>query len=277
MAEVTDLWPLSFVYYGMISARSVALAPMYAYEKRMYEYADDVIFSCEGGYDYIVEKGWDKDIPREKVHYINNGIDLEAFEYNREHFVLDDPDLDDSSIFKVVYTGSIRHVNNLGLLLDAAKAVDDPRIKFLIWGDGDELPALRRRTEIERIANVIFKGRVDKTYIPSIVSRADLNFSHNTASPLFRFGISFNKIFDYLAAGKPILSDFPCKYNPTVQSGAGVSVDAPIPATVAEGIERLSRLDAQTYSEMCQKALDAASEFDFKRLTERLLNILGGN
>ena len=59
--------------------------------------------------------------------------------------MLEDPDLDDPATFKVVYAGAIRRVNNLGLLVDAAKAVTDPRIKFLIWGDGDELGALRQR------------------------------------------------------------------------------------------------------------------------------------
>ncbi len=68
--------------------------------------------------------------------------------------------------------------------------------------------------------------------MPSIVSRADVNMAHNTPSPLFRFGISFNKMFDYLAAGKPVLSDFPCPYNPAVTYGAGLDVQHPDAASV---------------------------------------------
>ena len=53
-------------------------------------------------------------------------------------------------------------MNNVGLLLDAAKLIDDEKIKFLIWGDGDELSELKQRVESENISNVCFKGRVEK-------------------------------------------------------------------------------------------------------------------
>ena len=72
-------------------------------EKWIYKKADAVVFTMEGAYDYIKEQGWERDVPRSKVHYINNGVDLEAFRYNREHFQIDDPDLKNSDIFKVVY------------------------------------------------------------------------------------------------------------------------------------------------------------------------------
>lgn len=277
VAEISDLWPLSFVDYGIISEKNPALAVMYAYEKRMYETAEDIIFTMEGGYDYIVEKGWEKDIPRSKVHYINNGVDLELFRYNRENFQIEDEDLANPDIFKVVYTGSIRRVNNLGLLLDAAKEVTDPRVKFLVWGDGDELPALRQRVADGGIENVVFKGKVDKKYVPYIVSNADLNFAHNNPSPLFRFGISFNKIFDYLAAGKPILSDFPCKYNPTVQNGAGVDVIEATAKNVAAAIEQMAQLSPEEHERYCQRAELAAKEYDFLYLTDKMVNILRGN
>ena len=102
---------------------------LYRGEKWIYKKADALVFTMEGAYDYIVKQGWEKEIPRSKVHYINNGVDLEQFDYNKEHFRVEDPDLNDPNIFKVVYTGSIRRVNNLGLLLDAAKCVKDPRVK----------------------------------------------------------------------------------------------------------------------------------------------------
>ena len=75
-----------------------------------------------------------------------------------------------------------------------------------------------------------FKGRVEKKYVPSIVSRADLNFAHNSFTYLFNYGISFNKLFDYFAAGQPILCDFPCRYNPVVTYGAGTEVRDPQPS-----------------------------------------------
>ena len=275
ICEVRDLWPESIVAYSKRFTKNHPLIKLlYLGEKWIYKKADSLIFTMEGAYDYIVEQGWEKDIPRSKVHYINNGVDLEAFQYNREHFQVEDSDLKDPNIFKVVYTGSIRRVNNLGLLLDAAKRVTDPRVRFLIWGDGDERPLLEQRVRDEKIGNVIIKGKVEKKYIPYIVSQADLNFAHNTPSPLFRFGISFNKIFDYFAAGKPILTDFPCAYNPVIQSNSGVAVENATAAEVARAIEKMVALEEAEYMKFCSNALKAAETYDFKNLTQKLIDII---
>ena len=275
VVEIRDLWPESIVAYGIAGARNPLVLALRHFEKWLYVHADELIFTMEGAYDYIVELGWEKQIPREKVHYINNGVDLEAFDSDRERFTVSDPDLEDPRRFKVVYTGSVRKVNNLGLLLDAAKLIEDEKIRFLIWGDGDEVSALQERVEAEKITNVIYKGRVEKKYIPFITSSADLNIAHNTPSPLFRFGVSFNKLFEYMAAGKPILSDFPCAYNPAVQCGAGTDVREPTAENVARAVEHMANADENTkrsYGENARKT--AENEYDFRILTEKLIDVL---
>ena len=276
VAEVVDLWPESFVAYGFLSKSNPVLIPMYLFEKKMYEYADEIIFSFEGGYDYIKERGWEQDIPRNKVHYINNGVDLEAFDYNKEHYRIDDDDLKDEEIFKVVYVGSIRRVNDLGKIIDVAQRVHNPKIKFLIWGKGDELPKLKQRVADGNIQNVAFKGYVDKQYIPYITSRADLNIMHNISSPVFRFGISLNKMFDYMAAGKPVFADFLCKYNPVLQCDAGRAVSSLAVDDIAKGIESFVDMDAGTYAKYCRNARKGAEDYDFKVLTQKLLKIMTG-
>ena len=274
VAEIADLWPQSIVEYGIAGPRNPAVVALRWLEKWIYQKANAVVFTMEGAYDYILEQGWEKDIPRSKVFYVNNGVDLELFRYNRDHYHVDCADLDDPTLFKVVYTGSIRKVNNLGLLLDAAKKVDNPRIRFLIWGAGDELEGLKQRVEREQIRNVRFMGVVEKKYVPSIVSRADLNLAHNNPTPLFRYGISFNKLFDYLAAEKPVLSDFPCPYNPAVLWNAGTQVEDPTPEHVAAAIEAYAAMPQQQYAEYADNARKAAQEYDFAHLTEKLFKII---
>lgn len=276
VAEIADLWPESIVAYGIAGPNHPAVRLLRRLEKWIYKKAEAVVFTFEGAYDYILEQGWEKEIPRDKIHYINNGVDLELFHFNRENFRVEDGDLENPDLFKVVYAGSIRKVNNLGLLLDAAKKVRDPRIRFLVWGDGDELPALRQRVADEGIENVCFKGRVEKKYVPYITSCADMNIAHNTPSPLFRFGISFNKMFDYLAAGKPILSDFPCPYNPAVQLGASLYVEDATAENVARAIEGFAAADRQEYDRLCANAVKAAEEYDFKNLTKKLVHVIEG-
>lgn len=275
ICEVRDLWPESIVEYASrLTKKNLLVRLLYLGEKWIYKKADKLVFTAEGSYDYIREQNWQDEIPKSKVFYINNGADLELFRYNRDRYQVRDADLDDPARFKVVYAGSIRKVNNLGLLLDAAKCVQDPRVKFLIWGDGDELEALKQRAAAENIENVCFKGRVEKKYVPYIVSRADLNLAHNTPARLFRFGISFNKLFDYLAAGKPVLSDFPCPYNPAVQYGAGTQVEEPTPERVARAVEYYAGLAPEEYARYQQNAERAAEAYDFRRLTQKLLDVI---
>lgn len=275
IGEIRDLWPESIIQYGIAGPGHPFVLALRCLEKYLYRKADALIFTGEGFYDYIREKGWEKTVPENKVFCLNNGVDLEAFDANCAKYRLEDSDLSDPEIFKVIYAGSIRRVNNLGLLLDAAKCVSNPRIRFLIWGSGEELEALKERRRAEKIDNVVFKGRVDKQYIPYITTRADLNIAHNEPSSLFRFGISFNKLFDYLAAGRPVLCDFPSKYNPAVVCGAGMEINDPSAERIAAAVEHTAMLGEEEYRRYCRSARAAAENiYNYRSLTERLIQII---
>lgn len=276
IAEIADLWPESIVAYGIAGKNNPLVVLLRRLEKWIYKKSDAVVFTMEGGYDYIIEQGWEKEIPRSKVFHINNGVDLISFYNNRENNRIQDSDLSDPHTFKVIYTGSVRRVNNLGLLLEAAKKVKNRRIKFLIWGDGDEFLGLKKKVEDEKIENVCFKGKVNKACIPYIVSCADLNIVHNTPTKLLRFGISMNKIFDYFAAGKPMVVDFPCRYNPVIQYQAGIMVEDPEASNIAAAIESFASMDKSEYDTYCDHSLAAAHEYDFKRLTQKLMDVIEG-
>lgn len=275
ICEVRDLWPESIVAYSSrLTKRNPLVRLLYAGEHWIYRRADRLIFTMEGGYDYIVEQGWEKDIPRDKVFYINNGVDLESFSYNRDHFQIEDPDLEDRDSFKVVYTGSVRRANNLGRLLDTAKQPDATDVRFLIWGDGDELSMLEQRVRDERIGNVVFKGKVEKKYIPYIVSRADANLIHGEehGKELFRFGISPNKMFDCFAAEKPIIIDISARYNPVEQFQAGLCIEGT--HALMEAVGQIRKKSAAELEAMCLNAKRAAQRFDFRNLTKELMEIL---
>ena len=277
ICEVRDLWPESIVAYSTRLTKANPLIKfLYTGEKWIYVHADALIFTVEGAYDYIVEQSWEREIPRDKDHYINNGVDLEVFSYNHDHYQIKDSHLQSADIFKIVYIGSIRKVNNLSALLDTAKVVTNPKMKFLIWGDGDERTMLERRVRDERIDNVIFKGKVEKKYIPYIVSCADVNLIHggDQGKALFRFGISPNKMFDCFAAGKPIIMDVLAKYNPVERWDAGICIDSI--DKLPEALEGIHQTDEQTRRVMGERAYQAAQTFDFKPLTQKLLGIIEG-
>jgi glycosyltransferase involved in cell wall biosynthesis len=235
----------------------------------------------EGGKDYIIEKGWDKasggPIDLDKVHHINNGVDLEAFDYNKEHFQIDDADLKDNESFKVIYVGSIRLVNNLGLLLDTAKILKErgeSKIKFLIWGDGNELEALKQRVQQEGLTNVSFKGRVDKKYVPYITSCGQLNIVLGKSSPLYKYGGSLNKMFDYFASGKPTLFTFRLGYSLIEKYEVGMELDTNDPIKIADAIMHFSEMPESQHQKYSINARAAAADFDFKILSSKLIKLL---
>lgn len=278
ICEIRDLWPESLIDYGFLKRNGIIAKILYQGEKWIYKSADRLIFTMEGGKDYIIEKGWDKKhngpIDLNKVHHINNGIDLDAFDYNEEKYVLYDQDLKDSATFKVIYTGSIRLVNNVEKVIDVAKLLKEQNIKFLIWGDGDQLENLRKSVEKEQIENVRFKGVVDKKYIPFITSRAQLNIAFGGNMSLFRFGTSMNKMFDYFASGKPTLVTFKMGYSLLEKYGSGIELHDSSAEMIARSIMYFKNLDEMAYNEYCKNARQAAEEYSYKNLTNLLIKVI---
>lgn len=277
VVEVRDLWPESIVVMGVAGKNNPAVLFLRRLERWLYKNADAVVFTMKGAYDYIIEQGWEKEIPRSKVFNINNGVELEVFDENRIRFRLEDPDLDDPNTVKVVYTGSIRLVNNIGLLVDMAKALRNAKIKLLIWGAGNELETLRERVKAEGISNVVFKGFVEKKYIPSIVSRADINLVHWTMSPLLKYGVSYNKLFEYLAGGRPVYSTVRTPYSIIEPAGCGFATKGFSAEELAEGLDRLAALPAEELLRMGQNARRISKEYDFKNLSKNLLAVMDGS
>lgn len=276
VAEIADLWPESIVAMGIAGAHNPAVIALRWLEKWIYKKADAIVFTMEGAYDYIVEQGWEKDIPRSKVHFINNGVDLEQFDYNREHFTIDDPDLNDTDTFKVIYTGSVRLANGISQLLDCAECLkEEPNIRILIYGAGD-VDKLREEKEARGLDNLVFKGRVEKKYIPYVLSKSDLNLLNYLAAAagLYRFGSSQNKMFDYFASGKPVLANTRTNYDVVEKYDCGVTEQLENGADYAQKILRIKNLPSEEYVRLCANARRAAEDYDFKRLTEELLRVI---
>lgn len=161
IAETRDLWPETLVAMGQIKKNSIPAKLLYKLEKFIYKKADRLIFTFPGGKDYVEEIGLDPS----KVRYINNGVDLEEYNYNKEKYQYADEDLDNNSTFKILYTGSMGQANELSYLLEAAKIIQDKgvkNIKFILFGDGYQRKGLEQFAKDNNLQNVIFKGRVEK-------------------------------------------------------------------------------------------------------------------
>ncbi|NVO11250.1 MAG: glycosyltransferase family 4 protein [Bacteroidales bacterium] len=280
IVEVQDLWPESFVTFGLVKRGNLLLKIAYWAEKWMYKKADELVFTMEGGKDYIVSKKWDKanggPIDLAKVHYINNGVDLQDFNYYRDNFKIEDNDLNDDSIFKVIYLGSLGLANNVKRLIDAAACLQDhTNIKFLIYGDGDDRLFLEQYVEENKLTNVIFKQKwIDPEYVPYVLSRSSLNMLNCFPNDVFKYGGSQSKFFQYLASGKPICSNIQMGYCQISKHNLGIADIYNSSKEYADAILSMAKLDKERYDEMCFRSRELSKEFDYKVLTNKMINLL---
>ncbi len=279
ICEMRDLWPEALVAYSRkLQKMKLLTGLLYKGEKWIYKKADALIFTQEGGADYIKSHKWDIEqggpIDLNKAHHINNGVDLEAFDANKETFWPDDVDLDNQDVYKVVYAGAIRRINNLGIIVDAAKEISNDKIRFIIFGNGEELETLKQRLQDENIRNVVFKGFVNKQYIPSIVSRADLNLVHWEMNPLLRVGESYNKAFEYFAAGKPVFYTVRPGYSIVEKYHCGMLTEGFEPKDLAAGIEAMAAMSEEEKKTMSVNARKTAEIYDFMKHTKKLIELV---
>lgn len=279
VCEVRDLWPETIISLGKLTKKSLIAKGLYKLEKRIYEKADALIFTMEGGREYIESKRWDighgGKINTKKIHHINNGIDMDVFDENVRKHPSMDQDLDNKELFKLVYTGSIRQVNEVDTLISAMKRVRDyPAIKLFLWGNGDYVNHIRKRIAEENITNVEYKGAVKKREVPGILIKSNANILHWKNLAILKYGCSYNKLFEYLAAGKPILSTVNTGYSLFQRADCGVECSDNSIEQIAEGIKKIYRMSETEAEQMGEAARELGEQYDFKILTQKLIDII---
>jgi glycosyltransferase involved in cell wall biosynthesis len=272
--DMRDLWPMSIVEYYKYSEKNPIIQYMYHLEHKMYKKVTGVIFSMPGGKDYIRDKKW-LDLDLDKFYYINNGVDLEQFAKQIKENAFSDIDLDSDS-FKVVYAGSIRTANNLISIVKAAELIKEPKIKFLLYGEGDDKSSLIEYCKEHGINNVVFKGQVEKKLIPYILSKCDLSILNYKKAKTLKYGGSQNKLFEYLASGCPVLVTMDMNYNIVKDCNCGIALEEPDSKLIADAILKMYNMPLEERENMSKNAMEVAKEYDFEILTNKLLTIIGG-
>lgn len=279
ICEVRDLWPEAIFSFGKLKERSLFGKLLTAGEHWIYRNADRLIFTKEGDTDYIKEHKWDTgnggDIDLKKCHYINNGVELEAFLKAIADNQIEDTDLLENK-FNVVYVGSIRPVNDVNMLLNAASLLKEHSdIQFLIYGDGNQKEDLQQRVFDEGLTNVKMKGYVDRRFIPYILSKSSVNIMNYSQSKYnWTRGNSSNKLFEYMASGKPIISTIKMGYCILEKYQCGLSLEAATPEELANTILKVHDMPREQYEAMGRNAKTGATDFDYKTLTKKLIAVI---
>lgn len=280
VAEAWDLWPEDFVTFGLVKRNNPALKVAYLIERKYYYNADDIIFTFLGAFDYLKRQGWMKEqrgkIDPAHLHYINNGINLERFDADVLAHPRADADLNDSDTYKVIYLGSISKANNVKTLVDAAAILqDNPKYKFFFYGDGTYRDDLEQYVKEKSIGNVVFKERrIPYSDCAWVVSQATVNVM-NYEKGFGHLGVSSGKMFQYLAAGKPIVCNIDIAYDDIItDNNLGVARDMFTAEEFAAEIARFAELPKDEYEAMCRRVRKVGQQFDYKVLAKRELSIL---
>jgi len=202
--EVRDLWPELPRAMGVIT-NPVILMSMSALEWLSYHSAHRCIGLSPGIVEGISKRGVSKD----KIKLIPNGCDLDIFNSESEEWRPEGVKSDD---FMAVFTGTHGMANGLEALLDVAVELKHRRqnnIKIVLIGQGRLKPSLQRKAKNMNLDNVIFHDPVDKEKLSGLMKSADLGLQILANVPAFYYGTSPNKFFDYIAAGLPVLNNYP--------------------------------------------------------------------
>jgi len=228
--EVRDIWPLSLVELSNLSYKNPIIYLMDKVEKFTYQKADYVVSLLPNFKLYLEENN----ISVRNFKIIPNGICLEEY---KEVEPLPDEILKriQRDKFLVVYTGTFGKANALDHLIKAAKLLKHKNeIHFLLVGKGEEENNLKQLAK--GLKNITFLPPVSKKQVQSILKFADVCYIGWRKKKLYKYGISANKIFDYLYSGKPILHSYSGAGDLISFARAGISVEAENPEAIKKGI-----------------------------------------
>ncbi|MCO5784798.1 glycosyltransferase WbuB [Pseudomonas sp. G11-1] len=202
--EVRDLWPELPKAMGVIT-NPVILWAMSVLEWASYRSAHRLVGLSPGIVEGIEKRG----VPSERITMIPNGCDLDIFTADVEPWR---PEGIADSDLMTIFAGTHGMANGLDAVLDTAaelKRRGRSDIKLLLIGNGKFKPTLQERASREGLDNVVFHDPVNKTRLAGLMKSTDLGMQILANVPAFYYGTSPNKFFDYIAAGLPVLNNYP--------------------------------------------------------------------
>ncbi|MDB4245696.1 glycosyltransferase family 4 protein [Amylibacter sp.] len=197
--EVKDIWPASLIELGGISPRHPLILVMYWFEKFALK-KSDIIVSNLPNYGKYVKDRLQFNKP---VEWISNGIDLDELRENEsleKRFYSRIP----KNKFVIGYTGSVGLANSLEYFCKCAEILRGKKnICFIIVGNGQDKNNLIK--SFGHLDNLIFIEGIPKRQVPAMLDLFDVCYAGVSKKTLYRYGVSLNKIFDYMLSGKPVI------------------------------------------------------------------------
>jgi glycosyltransferase involved in cell wall biosynthesis len=271
--EVHDLWPLSPMELGGYSKYHPFIMVMQYAENFAYKNADLVVSILPKTLDHMVSHGLTPD----KFCYIPNGIVLKEWETKNPTHPHDEffRKLKNDQKTIVGYIGGHAISNALETLIDAAKLAQgtNPNLMFVLVGGGTEKRQLISKAKELELDNISFLDPVPKNSVPALLDEMDILYLGWHNNPLYRFGISPNKLMDYMMAGKPIVHSVNAGNDFVADSGCGISVEPDSPALIVNALAKIAEMSKEDQARIGSKGRDfVLKNHNYKVLAQKFID-----
>ena len=249
--EVHDLWPLSPMELGGLSKWHPFIILMQYAENFAYKKSDRVISLLPNTLSHMLEHGMKK----EKWSYVPNGIDpaqWENFDKIPENVNIRLSEIRKNHSRIIAYTGTFGLANALDSFIEAAKSVNDISVAFVLFGKGPQLSHFKERIEKEKIENVFIFEPVPKNSIPHLLSHFDFLYIGLQDQPIFRFGISPNKLMDYMMSAKPVIQAINAGNDMVGEANCGITIQPENPAAISSAIRTMNSMSTEEIERLGQ-------------------------
>lgn len=263
--EIRDLWPATLIDMGVLSQHGLPTIALSRLERHLCEEGKAIITPLPNVAEYLAQIG----VPAAKVNWISNGADVSQFSHRpaAEH-----------ATFTFGYLGSMGPANGLDTMLQgfAQHAAAVASTRLVLTGDGPLRSDLMQLAENHGLSErVAFELPVPKAQVPSVAARADCLVVNLLDLPVYRYGISLNKIFDYLAAGRPVIIATSARNNPVADADAGLTIPADDARAIGEAMTNMVMASPESRARWGERARRHAElVYDYPRLGGQLDQLL---
>ncbi len=271
--EVHDLWPLSPMELGNIPAWHPYIMLMQKAENDAYRFCDYVVSILPCAKEHMLNHGLQKN----KFVHIPNGINLADWDYKTplDNELLHVVRENSKENMIICYAGNHSIGNALGVLINAANMLKDEPVFFLLIGPGPERNNINHMINMLNLKKVLCYGPVPKTSIPDLLASVDVCYIGMQKQPLFRFGVSPNKLMDYMMSAKPIIYAVEAGNDPVKEAGCGISVPPEDPEAIADAIRQLAGMSQSERENMGLRGRDyVLKNHDYRVIARRFLEVL---
>ena len=197
--EVRDLWPESVISAGRLAGGGLTYRFFAALERLLVTRAERIVCVTDGWEDHFARLG----VPADRLVVVPNGTDPDDFKVPQTRDQLREEQGIEG--FTAVFAGAHGPKDGIDLVVDAARQL--PEIRFVLVGSGVGKAAAQARVRTEGISNVQFRDPVPKDQLPRLLRACDVGLHAVSPLTVFEKGMSPNKLFDYMAAGLPVVSN----------------------------------------------------------------------